>query len=87
MSSYDEESYAAGQHAVWQRLHSMAVSRLSLSDAEQATVELADARAGLRSLCVALDIPIDWDDDLPLADVIENHIRPWLVSRHQQETP
>ncbi len=84
MTEAEESVYMRGERAVYRQLLGVALRGLSVDDAPddlaaahlriaRLEAHLADARAGLRSLCDDFG-DNDWGDDLYLADAIDKHL-------------
>lgn len=75
-----EAAYLEGQRAVWRSLVQQGLSHFEGNEKTrtQLIAERADAIRQLKTLCEKFGLPIEWEDGLHLADIIEKHVYPSL---------
>lgn len=70
------DAFTDGQRSVWRSLVQQGLCHLEGNEKTRTELlaERADAIRELKSLCEELGLPIEWEDDLHMADIIEKHI-------------
>ena len=71
-----QDAYLDGSRRVWQQLVSLSLSHLDGQEKTRTELiaEREEALDALKHLCEEFDLPIEWERDLHLADIIEKHI-------------